>query len=82
MSELYGGRRGRRLRAIDVALDLGMNLLDTADVYGSGHNERLLGTAIRGRRDEAIVATKFGKSLDPAGRRCGSRPSRLRTRSV
>ena len=56
------------LRAIGVALDLGMNLLDTADVYGSGHNERLLGTAIRGRRDEAIVATKFGNVLDPAGR--------------
>ena len=69
MSGLYGeAAEDEGLRAIDVALDLGMNLLDTADVYGSGHNERLLGTAIRGRRDEAIVATKFGNVLDPAGR--------------
>jgi aryl-alcohol dehydrogenase-like predicted oxidoreductase len=69
MSGLYGqASEEEGLRAIDVALDLGMNLLDTADVYGSGHNERLLGTAIRGRRHEAIVATKFGNVVDAAGR--------------
>jgi aryl-alcohol dehydrogenase-like predicted oxidoreductase len=69
MSGLYGqASEEEGLRTIDVALDLGMNLLDTADVYGSGHNERLLGTAIRDRRDEAIVATKFGNVVDAAGR--------------
>jgi aryl-alcohol dehydrogenase-like predicted oxidoreductase len=69
MSGLYGeASETEGVRAIQVALDLGMNLLDTADVYGSGHNERLLGNAIRDRRDEAIVATKFGNVVDATGR--------------
>jgi aryl-alcohol dehydrogenase-like predicted oxidoreductase len=46
------------------ALDAGMTMIDTADAYGNGHNEVLIGKAIRGRRDEAFVATKFGIVLD------------------
>jgi aryl-alcohol dehydrogenase-like predicted oxidoreductase len=48
------------IRAIHHALDLGMNLIDSADAYGNGHNEKLIGQAIRGRRAQAFVATKFG----------------------
>ncbi|MFP3883582.1 MAG: aldo/keto reductase [Actinomycetota bacterium] len=48
------------LNAIEVALEAGVNFFDTADVYGSGHSEELLGQAMRGRRDEFIVATKIG----------------------
>ncbi|MFD6530627.1 aldo/keto reductase [Streptomyces sp. NPDC060184] len=47
-------------RLIGHALDLGVTLLDTADMYGLGHNEELVGKAIRGRRDEVLLATKFG----------------------
>lgn len=46
--------------AIDAALDAGVNFFDTADVYGDGHSEKLLGQAMKGRRDEFIVATKIG----------------------
>ncbi|AZH31837.1 aldo/keto reductase [Paenibacillus sp. M-152] len=46
-------------KTIHRALDLGVTLLDTADAYGNGHNEELLGKALKGRRDQAIVATKF-----------------------
>jgi aryl-alcohol dehydrogenase-like predicted oxidoreductase len=46
--------------AIDYALDLGVNFYDTADVYGGGHSEELLGSAMRGRRDKFICATKIG----------------------
>src|SRR5690348_3414798 len=52
------------IRAIRRALDLGVTLFDTADVYGCGHSERVLGEALRGRRSEAIVATKFGAVFD------------------
>ena len=48
------------LAAIDVALDAGVNFFDTADVYGDGHSERLLGKAMQGRRDRFIVGTKLG----------------------
>jgi aryl-alcohol dehydrogenase-like predicted oxidoreductase len=48
------------IRAIQHALDLGVNLIDSADAYGNGHNEKLIGQAIRGRREQAFVATKFG----------------------
>jgi aryl-alcohol dehydrogenase-like predicted oxidoreductase len=47
------------------ALDLGVTFLDTADVYGAGRNETLVGKAIAGRRDEVVLATKFGIQLDP-----------------
>lgn len=61
MSEFYGAAdREQSIRVIRHALDHGINLLDTADMYGSGHNEELLGEALKGRRADAFVATKFG----------------------
>jgi aryl-alcohol dehydrogenase-like predicted oxidoreductase len=62
MSEFYGATDDERsIATIHRALDLGVNFLDTADIYGVGHNERLLGRALAGRRrEEAVVATKFG----------------------
>ena len=48
------------LRAMERGLELGVNLIDTADAYGSGHSERLIGRLIRGRRDQVVIATKFG----------------------
>jgi aryl-alcohol dehydrogenase-like predicted oxidoreductase len=61
---------GRRIdaaqteRVVHAALDLGVTLFDTADVYGAGASEELLGKALANRRDEAIIATKFGGKLD------------------
>jgi aryl-alcohol dehydrogenase-like predicted oxidoreductase len=61
MSEFYGPTDVTEAeRTIHRALDLGASLLDTADVYGHGANEELIGRAIAGRRDEAVIATKFG----------------------
>jgi len=61
MSEFCGERDDAELVAtIDRALELGINFLDTADIYGPFTNERLVGRAIRGRRDEVMLATKFG----------------------
>jgi len=52
------------IRAIHAAQDMGVNLFDTADAYGCGHSERVLGKALQGRRGAAIIATKFGKQFD------------------
>ena len=61
MSEFYGpGDEQESIRTIHRALDLGINFLDTADVYGLGRNEELVGKAIRDRRDKVVLATKFG----------------------
>ncbi|GIH13041.1 aldo/keto reductase [Rugosimonospora africana] len=61
MSHAYGVRDDdESARTLHRALDLGVNLLDTADVYGAGDNERLIGRVLGGRRDEFILATKFG----------------------
>jgi aryl-alcohol dehydrogenase-like predicted oxidoreductase len=61
MSEFYGpGDEAESIRTIHRALDLGMNFLDTADIYGLGRNEELVGKAIRDRRNQAVLATKFG----------------------
>ena len=55
-------------RAVRQALDLGINLFDTAPIYGCGHSERILGRALTGRRDEALIATKFSSPIDEAKR--------------
>jgi aryl-alcohol dehydrogenase-like predicted oxidoreductase len=52
------------IRAIHAALDMGISFFDTADVYGCGHSERILGKAIAGRRNGVVIATKFGKQFD------------------
>jgi aryl-alcohol dehydrogenase-like predicted oxidoreductase len=56
------------IRALQIARDLGANLFDSADAYGTGHSERVLGAALKGRRDEAIIATKFGFTYDETKR--------------
>jgi aryl-alcohol dehydrogenase-like predicted oxidoreductase len=66
MSEFYGvADEAESIRTIHRALDLGVTMLDTADVYGPHTNEELVGRAIAGRRDQVFLATKFGIVRDP-----------------
>ena len=81
MSEFYGTRDDEE--SIDVihrALDLEVNFLDTADVYGNGKNEELVGKALRGRRDQVVLASKFANIRDAEGRFIGlsGRPEYVR----
>jgi aryl-alcohol dehydrogenase-like predicted oxidoreductase len=80
MSVSYGTPNDDESTAtINRALDLGVSLLDTSDAYAGGVNERLLGAAIRGRRDEVVVATKFGNRRNaPDGRSVDGRPEYVR----
>ena len=67
MSDFYGPRDdAESIATIQHALDRGVSLLDTADMYGPHTNEELLGRAIKGRRDDVFIATKFGIVRDPA----------------
>src|SRR2546426_1142686 len=69
MSGIYGNANDEEsISLIHYALDKGINLLDSADMYGWGHNEQLLGRALKGWRDKAIVATKFGQTKDASGK--------------
>lgn len=72
MSEFYGPRDdAESLRTIDRALELGIDLLDTADAYGPLLNEQLVGKAVSGRREKFVIATKFGHVRSPDGKFLG-----------
>ena len=78
-SQAYGpADDAQSLRVIHRALDLGITLLDTAMSYGQGHNERLLAKVLASRRDEAVVATKFGIVRDGEAVRVDARPEHVR----
>jgi aryl-alcohol dehydrogenase-like predicted oxidoreductase len=67
------------ITVIHAAIDRGITLLDTSDMYGWGHNERVLGRAIKGRRDRVILATKFGQVENPGGpNKVNGRPDYVR----
>ena len=69
MSGIYGNANDEEsIRVIHYALEKGINMLDSADMYGWGHNEELLGKALRGRRGGVVVATKFGQTKGADGK--------------
>ncbi len=81
MSEFYGGAdRNESISLIGLALDSGINFLDTADMYGRGHNEELVGEAIGSRRTSVILATKFGvvRTDDPNMRGVDGSPAYIK----
>jgi aryl-alcohol dehydrogenase-like predicted oxidoreductase len=72
MTECYGEcDEGDAAATINRALDLGVTLIDTSDMYDRGHNEEIVGRAIRGRRDDVVLATKFGHVRDESGAMVG-----------
>jgi aryl-alcohol dehydrogenase-like predicted oxidoreductase len=83
MSQSYGpADRAESIATIHRALDLGVTFLDTSDVYGSGHNEELVGEAIAGRRDQVQLATKFSLTHnDRGGMTIDGRPENVRARA-
>ncbi|HVW85065.1 MAG TPA: aldo/keto reductase [Bryobacteraceae bacterium] len=82
MSEFYGpGDEAESIATIHLALAMGLNFLDTADMYGSGKNEDLVARAIAGRRTEVFLATKFGivRTADPKARSISGRPEYVKS---
>lgn len=83
MSAFYGSHDDNEsVKVIHYALDHGVTLLDTADMYGPWTNEELVGKAIKGRRDQVVLATKFGNEVDENGKRTGQvngRPEYVRS---
>jgi aryl-alcohol dehydrogenase-like predicted oxidoreductase len=82
MSEFYGPHDDKEsVRTIHRALDLGINFIDTADMYGPHTNELLVGKALAGKRDRVVLATKFGivRSDDPARRSINGKPEYVRS---
>src|SRR5262245_38767919 len=83
MSQSYGTPDDEEsIRTIHRAIDLGVTLIDTADMYGRGSNEQLVGRAIRDRRPAVVLATKFGSVPNPSGGTAvnvDARPERVKT---
>jgi aryl-alcohol dehydrogenase-like predicted oxidoreductase len=82
MSGLYGpADEAESIATIHAALDRGINLIDTGDFYGMGHNEMLVGRALKGRRDQALLSVKFGALRGPDGSWLGydARPAAVKT---
>lgn len=82
MSEFYGTRNDdESVRTIHRALELGLDFFDTADMYGKGENEILLGKALKGFRDQVVLATKFGivRTEDIRQHKINGRPEYIRS---
>src|ERR1039458_8891255 len=82
MSEFYGrGDDEESIATLHRALEIGISFLDTADMYGPFTNEQLVGRALAGRRDEVVLATKFGNERTPEGKYIGinGRPEYVRS---